>query len=360
MNIVQEALNGRKGINQGLIIGSPKLNEDLGGLCEGAYIGIASEPKCGKSTLVISEFILQVYLNNPDKNIKWIFYSFEINRTIMAFKFASFFIQKDYEESLSVNYLIGRAKDKNKKPIFISDKHLEYLKVIQEKYIKPLFGEYENNIQTKEGKIIFFDKAQTCEEINEYLKTVADKYGVTYYEDYEVKVNGKINIEKKFSKYIKHSDSPHIILIIDHMRKLKRSVTSKGNDIKHSIDLMSSILAQFAKDYFWTCIAVIHMNRTSTELDRLKYLGSYIFPDGDSIKDSGNLLEDITDLLTIFNPLNPSYKLTNHFGLNLAQFKDKENYRSVHLVASRYSPCPIHYRFNFNGTSGMFTDFEEK
>lgn len=357
MDIVEEALKGRQGLNQGLTIGSSKLNEDLAGLCKGSYIGIAAESKVGKTTFVVDQFLLQVWLNNPNQNIKWIFYSFEINRLIMAFKFASYFILKDYDETLSINYLLGRAKDKNKKLLVISDKHLDYLKVIQDKYIKLLFGEYVNNKQVKEGKIIFFDKIQTPAEINLYLKSVTEKYGVTYYENYEVQEGTEKRIEKKFSKYVSYPDSPHIILIVDHMRKLKKSLNNKGGEIKQTIDTMSGILAEYAKDYQFSCIAVIHLNRTSTELERLKFLGEFIFPSGEEIKDSGNLLEDVTDLITLFNPLNPSYRLKKHFGLSLEQFH--ENYRSAHLVAARYASCPNHYRFNFNGAAGIFTDFEE-
>lgn len=110
MNLTRKSELSRLGENQGLNIGLDKLNTALSGLNKSSYIAVAGSNKAGKTTLVNQQFIIDVYLNNPDKNIKWIYYSYEMNRIQMGYKFASYFLFKDYGERLSTNYLMGKQK----------------------------------------------------------------------------------------------------------------------------------------------------------------------------------------------------------------------------------------------------------
>ena len=46
------------------------------------------------------------------------------------------------------------------------------------------------------------------------------------------------------------------------------------------------------------------------------------------------------------------YKLERHFGVDLAS---QPNYRSIHVVESRYTDCPQHIQTNMYGGINLFT-----
>lgn len=119
------------------------------------------------------------------------------------------------------------------------------------------------------------------------------------------------------------------------------------------MDLMSTYFADIAREYMFTCIALVHLNRDIGDLDLIKFLKDAIFPNEDFIKQSSNIGEDCTELITVFNAADPKMKLKSHFGLSLENFHN--NYRSIHLVLSRYSECPIHVQTEFDGLVGSFT-----
>lgn len=66
---------------------------------------------------------------------------------------------------------------------------------------------------------------------------------------------------------------------------------------------------------------------------------------------SGNLSEDSNVVITLFNPRDEKYNLTKHFGTELEEYP---NYRSIHIVESRDSVCPSHFKANMYGNINMF------
>ena len=95
----------------------------------------------------------------------------------------------------------------------------------------------------------------------------------------------------------------------------------------------------------------MHSNRGVTNVDRLKMHGDKIFPTADDVKDTGNLAEESTILMTLFNPSDEKYNLTNHFGVELA---DYPNYRSLHITESRNTDSPVHIQLNVFGNVNYF------
>jgi hypothetical protein len=101
----------------------------------------------------------------------------------------------------------------------------------------------------------------------------------------------------------------------------------------------------------FTFINVCHSNRAVANVERLRFAGEWIFPTADDVKDTGNLSEESTMLLTMFDPNDEKYNLTKHFGLELASFP---NYRSIHVTESRYTGGPFHIQTNMFGNTNMF------
>lgn len=54
----------------------------------------------------------------------------------------------------------------------------------------------------------------------------------------------------------------------------------------------------------------------------------------------------------MFNPQDEKYNLERHFGVDLHPYP---NYRSIHVVESRYTDCPQHIQTNMYGGINLFT-----
>ena len=52
-------------------------------------------------------------------------------------------------------------------------------------------------------------------------------------------------------------------------------------------------------------------------------------------------------MINVFNPGDDKYNLTSHFGEDISQYKGQ--YRSLHIVKSRNTGCPLHLRTRFDG-----------
>ena len=93
------------------------------------------------------------------------------------------------------------------------------------------------------------------------------------------------------------------------------------------------------------------------DVDRMKYAKDELYATSEDVKDTGNLAEDADYLFTIFNPNDEKYHLDKHFGLAL---KDRSgnplypNMRTVHLVESRHTFYPQHFRTNMRGNLKIF------
>lgn len=123
--------------------------------------------------------------------------------------------------------------------------------------------------------------------------------------------------------------------------------------MKENIDKMSQYEVELRNWCGYTFINIVHTNRNLASIDRLKYMTENIFPTAEDIKDSGNLSEDSNTIMTLFNPHDEKYNLKKHFGFDLAQMP---NYRSIHVVESRETPCPAHFFMNMFGNVNMFSE----
>ena len=86
-------------------------------------------------------------------------------------------------------------------------------------------------------------------------------------------------------------------------------------------------------------------------MNRIRFVGENIHPDSSDLKDSGNLAEECDFLLTMFDPHDKRYNLHTHMGKNIEEYP---NYRSIHLVDSRDTPCPAHMQCNMYAGISIF------
>jgi hypothetical protein len=365
MNIPKVVEEGKKGKNKGLPTGIDTLDIAIEGIHKKTLYGIASAPKVGKSALTLFSFIVNPFLymeKHKDVDIEWIYLSYEMDRVKNELRIASMFFDIDYgirsffyegeEYDIKPSYFLGRVKKKNSDEMLPLNKdHEDILMDIYKKRIIPLFGEYDSlGRQLKPGKIKFFSTPDNPTGIYKMLMRYAEDNGKLLYEDYETYTDNKEKIKKKkLAGYIPNNPNKYTIIIVDNLRKLKKE---RGFTLKENIDKFIAYSVILRNLFEFTFVEIIHLNREIANVERLKFFRDKIFPSGENIKDSGNLSEEADVLMTMFNPHDEKYNLSEHFGVNLSNYP---NYRSIHIVESRDTESPLHIRVNFNPTTGTYT-----
>ena len=128
---------------------------------------------------------------------------------------------------------------------------------------------------------------------------------------------------------------------------------------KETVDKYSEYTCELRNDYGYTFVHIIHLNRSLSDVERLKHFKEDIYPSSDDIKDTGNISEDCNYLFTLFNPNDGKYGLKSHFGLKLRNDEGAvyyENLRTIHLVESRHCEFPLHFRTEIDGASKSFKE----
>ena len=380
------ALNeGILGVNEGLPTGIRKLDNAIYSIQRGAIYGIASAPKVGKSTFVDSCFIYNPYLymlDNADVNIDFIYFSLEMDKMVLRYKAVAYFFNKDFGIgsvilpegkthkghsviSMQSGYLLGRMKYDDGTRIIISKEHEKLVHRIIETRINPMYGEYDKNgKKIKNGKITVIEDRNNSNPtgIYKYLLNYAEENGKFIYETwYETKkgTNEKI-AHKRISGYTPNNPKKYVIIVLDHLRKLKMEKSGyKMMTMKETMDKMTEYQVWLRNICKFTFVDIVHLNRNISDPARIKASTDYrtkdsvLHPNNSDLKDSGNLSEDADYLITLFDAGDKRYNISMHFGVEIS---DIPNYRSIHLVESRHTECPIHIQTQmFAGIS----DFKE-
>lgn len=364
MNFQTHFLEGRAGRNVGLDTGIPALTKAIGGIQKKRIYGLAGAPKVGKSTGCDFIFILSPYeqaiINNTLDKVEWVYFCFETDRVDKEFKFAAHYMAKDhgifnfkYEDKLiqmSSEYLAGKKIDDNGNTIKVSEEHFKLLKIVYEQRIVPLFGEYDFlGRQIKPGKILIITKRENPTGLRNFLIAYAEKHGKFIYESFNTIDNkGKTVVGRRIVGYTPNDIEKTTIIITDTIRKLP---PERDFGMKQTVDKYLEYQVELRDTCLFTFVDIVHTNRNITAIERMKFAGEYLYPTGDDLKDTGNLSEDCNVLITMFNPNDEKYNLDKHFGIVLENYP---NYRSIHIVESRDTECPMHIQTNMFGNVNMF------
>ena len=378
-NFISEFKNGKKGSNVGIPFGPglESLTRALGGLLRGMMYGIASAPKVGKSTFVDYAFVIQPYLYALEKglDIVWIYFSYEMDRVTKEFDFSVYFLYRDFgiktvtlPEGVTVrgesiiwlcsDYLRGRLKDDNDQLIVVNAEIEEKLKEVYYKRIIPIFGEYaENGTCLKKGLIRFIEHKENPTGLRNKIIHFAEERGKFTYQDFTAKdgTKGKLVVD-----YIPDNPAEYVVIIYDTLRKIPRE---RGFSLKENVDKMIEYSVELRNKCQYTFVPIIHLNRSMTDVGRMKFMGDMLYPNGDDIKDTGNLSEEANHMLTMFNPNDDRYNLSTHFGRPI---KDKSKnllypqMRTLHLVESRNVTFPQHFAVDMNGALKSFKKVDFK
>lgn len=373
MNFRKKFKQGQAGFNRGLTTGIKKLDRAINGIQKYHSYGIAAAPKCGKTTFADYAFVIAPYLQMEREgrldDIEWIYFSYEIERVSKEFKFAAFFMYYDYgifkfefngewypmtQDYLEGKQLYIKGRDSKGEEILdfipIQPEHSDMLLQIYLKRIIPIFGEYDDDgKQIRPGKIRFIDNPENPTGMWKYCVDYARQNGTATMEKFTVKnAQGKDEEKEKISSYVEKNPKKFTIIVTDHVRKLVRE---RGFTMKENIDKWLEYSTMMRNKFGFTFINICHSNRGVSNVLRLQQAGDMIFPTSDDVKDTGNLAEESTVLMTLFNPNDEKYNLERHMGVEL---KHHPSYRSLHITESRYTECPAHIQMNMFGNVNYF------
>ena len=99
--------SGKKGQNTGLSTGIPKLDEYTGGVRRGVYTLIFGLSGSGKSSLVLYSYIYRPLKDNPDSNIKLVYYSLEMSAEILLSKLLCLYIYETFSKVIPYTKLMS-------------------------------------------------------------------------------------------------------------------------------------------------------------------------------------------------------------------------------------------------------------
>jgi hypothetical protein len=94
-------------------------------------------------------------------------------------------------------------------------------------------------------------------------------------------------------------------------------------------------------------------------MDLLKYHGDSLHPTSEHLKETGNLSEDASCVITLMDPSDAAYKLNRHKGYDFVEFNKagSARYRSFHIVENRYG-SPADGRLGFVGAANHFYELK--
>ncbi len=112
---------GREGKNIGLSTGIPKVDSYTGGIQRGNYTLIFGLSGSGKSAWVLYNNIYRPLKDNPDKDIKIIYFSLEMGSETLLAKLLSLYIYEEFNHIISFQKLMSWSE-------ILDDDSYEYVK----------------------------------------------------------------------------------------------------------------------------------------------------------------------------------------------------------------------------------------
>lgn len=378
MNFIESYKKGQEGGNKGIPLsgGLSKISEAINGVQRARIYGLASAPKVGKSTLADVMFVIEVFLYCLEHNIELDiqYYSYEIARVNKEFDLSVHFLNRDHgithikleegqtkegksEIEISSDYLMGRLIDDQGNQIKVKESVEKVLKIVYEERIVPLFGEFDaEGNQISQGVITFHQNRNNPTGIWKELLNHASENGKFNYKRWK-----KDGVEhKRIVGYTPNNPEKFTIVILDHLRKV---IPERGFTLKQTVDKTIEYQVELRNWCGYTFLDIIHLNRSMTDMNRIKFAGDLLYPNSDDIKDSGNLAEEADYMFTMFNPNDERYNLSKHFGKTIKDNQGNElypNMRTIHLVENRHGFYPQHFVTNMLGNIKKFDKLEIK
>ena len=343
---LKEVQRGIEGRNKGLNCGLKRLNKFINGIQKKTYYLVGALQKSGKTALVDCIFVLYPYLLEKKANVKWIYYSYEIDLMEKMAKFCAFFMDYKHGIYCDSNYILGRGEHR------VKPEHLPLIEDIYNNELIDLFGKYDDEgHQLSEGRITFFEEKINPQGVKNYLMKYAEDNGEFIKKKVTIKgEEGQLKEIDVVTGYKEKDEDLYTIIIVDHLALTKRE---KGLNLKENIDRLSQHMVFFRNICKFTPVLISQFNRDMGKIERMKFSGEQLQPTLEDFKDSGDPGADASLVLGLFNPTLLPH-LRTHLGYDL--IKIGKSYRSLHILASRNTETGVNLSLMMEGKTGMFRE----
>lgn len=346
MEFIERVARGRAGLNVGISGGLPKIDKTIGNIQLGKIYSYFAQSGAGKSYMLIYRHILSPWLAG-ERNIKWFFWSLEMDTSDIIGRMISFFLFKKHgirvsnQEIFSMGeYRLDAATEAKIVEIYETDitPILERMTIITDSKLSNPTGIYKHvwNYASEHGS--FVEEQLT-------IKQETDRKDI----------NGKTIIEKKVVTrtvgYTPDDPDEKIVIMIDHLHILPKE---RGYSLKQNIDKwMDDYAITIKRIMKYTIVNLCQVNRTLTSVDRMKFNSKQLQPQASDIKETSSIEQSSDMLIALFDP-NALPHLDTHQGFDLADWKG--HYRSLHIVKNRNGRAPLNQALLFDAKSSSFTE----
>lgn len=260
---------GRKGYNEGLSMGFPKLENISGGILRKTITLVFAKSGVGKSTFVYYAYIYKGLCEHLDDDLMEInLFSFEIDHVTVEAKLMCMYIYDHYDIRLSPNRILGRDKK-----YYMDD---DVYRIVLE-----VAGEW---IEKVRKKLHIFDSRLTPDGVYRESIKLLEK-------------NGSFKDTVNHTGYEPKNKRKIVMGIIDHMGLLN---TSQDKTRKDTIDRMSQMEVGLRNRTGISFVNIMQINRASSNMERKK--NGFEEPIVDDIKESGGPGEDSDTIFALYNP----------------------------------------------------------
>lgn len=304
------------------------------------------------TAFVDAYYVLNAYLQNPGKKIRWLYFTYEISRLKKTQKFAAYFVFIKYGVLKPPTYYLGKQKDDKGNPIKPTKEHLDMYMEVYKNDIIPLCGMYDKNGRIlQEGLIDFMEYRIVPTGIKHYITNYftsigrLEKTGITYGE-----VDG-VKVEKNTWIY-EPNDDTHTIIIVDHAELVAKE---KRFDTKQNTDKLSEYFVELRNVFKPTIILVSQFNRELGKIERMKFSREQLKPSASDWKNTGNISADVNQLIGVFNPYSFDHlKDSTYLDYDLGKFPKRGI--SLHLLESRETEGFVDEMLCFMGECGFIKE----
>jgi replicative DNA helicase len=252
--ILEEVQRGRQGMNHGIPLGMPKLEEIIDGNTRETYTMIMSNSGSGKTSYALYCYVYRALMAHlDDDDYKCLYISLEMNETSLYIKLLSIYIFETYGVQLSYKEILSRKRE-----YVLSEEHFQLVKECM-----PWVTKIKNHLE-------IYDKKASAKTVYALLKQRLEKLG---------------RFVETETRLIYIPNNPNLVynVVIDHISLI---TPSENRKLKEEIDLLSSYLVTLREKCKISPVVIQQANREQGNIERFKQ-GKSAFSINDG-KDSGN------------------------------------------------------------------------
>lgn len=334
-DLIKEVDNGIAGLNKGISMGFPKLEEYIYGIQRHRYDLVFAEDGVGKSSFALTAYVMNPYLDmlkkGKEKDLKIKLFSLEVSRVNVMAKLLAMRLYTKYNLVVDPAFLLSKGSNKITTSV--------YNLIKKEKVF------FDKMLSTS---LDIIDKPCKPSDIKRIIDSFASRRGT---------ISETTNEEGELIKqYTPINKNEYVIIVVDTVGNLALEQNGGLLSTKGTIDLHSSNCVNYYRNlYNYLIVNVSHSNRSIGSTDRVKF--GELFPKKSDIKETNMLAQDANTIICLFNPmdhLNDNNTLNNLMGYDI--LKLKERFRALGVLKNREGSANIRIGLRYTGECGYFEE----